>query len=125
MLAEYNVHRNITLTPKDPSLLSSRAFFTSPYAPRPMSPSMTKSAIVRSPRKLSLREGVGGRVEDAELSIELVLSARLNDTGSEGISGGSSGAMEIRPAINETRCCDERRRGRGVVGRVIGDEKDG
>lgn len=39
-----------------------------------------------------------------------------------GGDGGSTGRIETRPAINEIRCWDERRRGRGSE--VLGDDGD-
>lgn len=54
---------------------------------------------------------------EATLSRLLVLPARLSDLCRiGGGEGGSIGAIDTRPAINDTRCCDERRRGCGAVG---------
>ena len=55
------------LTPIVPSAFISLARLTRPYAPRPSSPSITNSDILRPPRKDSFSfDGVGAAVE-AEL----------------------------------------------------------
>ncbi len=53
----------------------------------------------------------------------LELLTRWRDFGRRGGGeGGSIGAIETRPAIRDTRCCDERRRGRGWEGERGNDE---
>ena len=112
----------VDLTPSVPSGLISRAFLTKPYAPRPTSPWMTNSEMSRSLESgVSVPVGVGGQVLCAMLKRLPELPDRTSFCGATGKSdGGSMGAMETRPAIRETRCCEERLRGLGEVGERIG-----
>lgn len=109
------------LTPNDPSSKISRARLTRPYAPRPISPSISNSDILRPPRKDSFsNEGEGGLVLAAlstlpELGVRLRLWGRIG-----GGEGGSTGAIETRPAISDTRCWEDRLRDR-----VDGEGDDG
>lgn len=102
----------IALTPSVPSKFISLARFTKPYAPRPISPSITNSEMLRSPT-LGVRStpGVGGPVLLATLKKLAALLARTNFIGvAGGGEGGCEGTIETRPAIKETRWCEERRR---------------
>lgn len=66
--------------------------------------------------------GVGGPVLAATLSKLAELPVRTSFcTATVGGAGCSRGAMETRPAMRETRCCDERRVGRGDVGERAGN----
>lgn len=84
---------------------------------------MTNSDILRSPSpglgdvtRLS-PAGVGGLVLAAIESKLAVEPVRINFcTATVGGAGCSMGAIETRPAMRETRCCDERRLGLGDVG---------
>jgi len=58
--------------------------------------------------------GVGGLVLLARLRKLVALLERIKwALGFGGGDGGSMNAIETRPAIKETRCWDDRRRGRG------------
>lgn len=71
--------------------------------------------MLRSPTALCSAPGVGGPTLLATLRKLAALLARTNVCGPVGGGdGGSTGSIETRPAISDTRCCDERRRGRGV-----------
>lgn len=62
-------------------------------------------------------EGDGARVLAAVLSTLPELGVRRRDWGKMGGGeGGSIGAIDTRPAMRETRCWDDRRRGRGEAG---------
>ena len=106
------------LTPILPLSNISRARLTRPYAPRPNSPSITYSEILRPPMKLSLSgEGLGGRVETTLVRLdELPNRMSFGDDSGGDKDVGSIWTMDNRPAIRETRCCDDLRRGRGAVG---------
>ncbi|KAG6878403.1 hypothetical protein C0993_007585 [Termitomyces sp. T159_Od127] len=86
---------------------------------------MTKSEILRAPRKASFsasRLGEGARVLTAALRELLELSVLRRLWGKRvGEDGVSTGAMETRPAMRETRWREDRLRGRGDEG----DREDG
>lgn len=66
-----------------------------------------------SPRKDSL-DSVGDGAQVLAVLTELTeLLVRWRDVGRMVGDDGSNGAMRTLPATSETRCCDERRRGRG------------
>lgn len=101
--------------PSVPSLVISLALFTSPYAPRPISRSITNSDILRSLSASTSELGVGGPVLAAMLRKLAALFARTSVWGTAGGGdGGWDGTIDTRPAIRETRCCEDRRRGRAV-----------
>lgn len=83
--------------------------------------------MLLSPRNVRSSEGEGARVLADVLRRLLLLPARFRlrvNIGGE--AGGSIGAMETLPAIKDTLCCDERRRGRGKDGeRDEGGRKQG
>jgi hypothetical protein len=83
-----------------------------------MSPSIEKSKMLRPPRNDSPSvRGLGGAVLAAQLRKLLELSARCRlGASAGGGEGGSIGAIDTRPAIKETLCCEDRLRGRGAVG---------
>lgn len=105
------------LTPREPSDLYSRALLTKPYAPRPISRSIKKSEMVfPSGSFCPSDDGVGDLVLTDD-SIFPALPDRRRICGITGDGdGGSIGAIETRPAMRETRCWDDRLRGRGRVG---------
>lgn len=95
----------VSLTPNVPSRFISLALFTKPYAPLPISPSITNSEMLRSPT-LGVRStpGVGGPVLLATLRKLAALLARTNFIGAVGGGeGGCEGTIETRPAIRDTR----------------------
>lgn len=58
--------------------------------------------------------GVGGLVLATDEIKFPELPERRNICGiGREAEGGSMGAMETRPAMRDTRCCEDRRRGRG------------
>lgn len=81
-----------------------------------------KSEMLLPPRNDSFSwAGDGARVLAATLRKLPELSVRRRLCGKMGVGdGGSIGAMETRPAMRDTRCLEERRRGRGDDG-----ERDG
>lgn len=83
---------------------------------------MTKSEMLLPPRNDSFSwAGDGARVLAATLRKLPELSVRRRLCGKMGVGDGDSiGAMETRPAMRDTRCLEERRRGRGDDG-----ERDG
>lgn len=112
-------------TPRDPSSCISLARLTNPYAPLPISRSITNSEMLRSPTVGALSTpGVGGPALLATLKKLAALPDRTSFCGPiGGGDGGSAGIIETRPAMRETRCCEERRRDRGVPG-IRGEEGD-
>ena len=74
---------------------------------------MTNSEILRSLSASTSELGVGGPVLVATLRKLAALFARTSFCGtSGGGEGGADGTIDTRPAMSETRCCDDLRRGR-------------
>jgi len=100
------------LTPYVPSSCISLARFTRPYAPLPISRSITNSEMLRSARNALGSLLAMGAPTLATLRKLVALFVRTSLVVAGGGEGGSTWAMETLPAIRETRCCEDRRRGR-------------
>ena len=69
--------------------------------------------MLRSLRASTSELGVGGPVLVATLRKLAALFARTSFCGtSGGGDGGADGTIDTRPAMSETRCCEDLRRGR-------------
>lgn len=73
--------------------------------------------VLTSGNEEASRAGVGGQVLATEDNILPVLPDRCRIVGIVGGGeGGSIGAIITRPAMSDTRCCEDLLRGRDIVG---------
>ena len=82
-----------------------------------MSPSITNSDMLLPPRKDSLSwDGLGGATEVTLIKLDWLPKRTSFGDVTGGGEGGSRETKDNRPAMSETRCCDDRLRGRGAEG---------